>query len=115
MTTKNDQISDKHTSILGLLLRIFWMLLGNAILLFSAVFVFQGKDWMFHTADAVFWSTAAALVLARYLEIKFYNGLTNTGEPASMSHWRKYAAMLLICSAVVWTLLHIVTYMRPPV
>ena len=105
MTKQIDQSTEKYDSIFSLIVRVFWMLFGNVILLVSAALIFQRKDWKFHTADMIFWVTATALVLARYLDIKLYNGLT-AGEPASMSHWRKYAAVLLICSAVVWVLLH---------
>jgi hypothetical protein len=111
MNQKDQQITEKHDSIFGLLLRFFWMLLGNVILIISVIFIFQGKDWKLHTADAFFWGTAVALVLARYLDIKFYNGLTAAGEPASIANWRKYAITLLISSAAIWILTHLVNYL----
>ena len=111
MTKQNDQSTEKYDSIFSLIVRVFWILFGNVILLVSAILIFQRKDWMFHTADVVFWGTVAALVLARYLDIKLYNGLTATGKPASMSHWRKYAVVLLICSVVIWVLLHIINHL----
>ena len=110
MTQQNEQITEKHDSILSLILRLFWMLLGNVILIVSAIFILQGKNWQFHTADAFFWGTAVALVLARYLDIKYFNGLNATGEPASMAHWEKYAGLLVICAAAVWVLLHLINY-----
>ncbi len=110
MITKDQQITEKHDSILSLILRLFWMLLGNVILIVSAIFILQGKNWQFHTADAFFWGTAVALVLARYLDIKYFNGLNATGEPASMANWRKYAVVLTIGSAVIWALAHIINH-----
>ena len=110
MTKQIDQTTEKYDSIFSLIVKIFWTLFGNVILIVSVVLIFQRKDRMFHTADGVFWGTVAALVLARYLDIKLYNGLTATGQPASMSHWRKYAVVLLICSAVLWVLLHVINY-----
>ena len=112
MTKQNDQPAEKYDSIFSLMVRVFWMLFGNVILLVSAALIFQRKDWMFHTADIVFWGTVVALVLTRYLDIKLYNGLTAGGEPASMSHWRKYAAVLLIGSMVVWVLLHMISCLK---
>jgi hypothetical protein len=112
MTKQNDQPAEKYDSIFSLIVRVFWMLFGNVILFVSTVLIFQRKDWMFHTADVVFWGTVAALVLARYLDIKLYNGLTATGKPASMSHWRRYTAVLLICSAVIWVLSHATNYLN---
>jgi hypothetical protein len=110
MTKQNDQPTEKYDSIFSLIVRTFWMLFGNVILIASAVLIFQRKDWMFHTADVVFWGTVAALILARYLDIKLYNGLTAAGKPSTMSHWRKYTAVLLVCSIVVWGLLHVIYY-----
>lgn len=111
MTKQNDQPTEKYDSIFSLIVRVFWILFGNVILLVSVILIFQRKDWMFHTADVVFWGTVAALVLARYLDIKLYNGLTATGSPASMAHWRKYVVILLVCSTVVWVLLHAINYL----
>jgi len=110
MSKQIDQPPEKYDSLFGLILRVFWMLFGNAILCVSAVYILHLKGVFFHTADVVFWVTAAALVLARYLDIKFYTSLTATGEPASMTHWRKYAVVLLICSTVIWVLAHIINH-----
>jgi len=111
MTKQNDQSTEKYDSIFSLIVRIFWMLPGNALLLLTTISIFRHKGEIFHTADMIFWGTVAALILARYLDIKLYNGLTVAGEPASMSHWRKYTIILLICSTVVWVLLHAINYL----
>ncbi len=110
MTKQNDQPVEKYDSILSLFAKFFWTLLGNAILFFTAVSIFLHKGEMLHTADIVFWVTVAALIIVRYLDIKFFNGLTATGLPASMTHWRKYTVVLLICSAVIWVLSHIINH-----
>ncbi len=110
MTEQNDQPTNNHSSILSFILRLFWMLLGNAILFVSMLLIFQSTDGKFHIVDTVFWVTTASLVIARYLDIKFYNGHTATGEPADMSHWRGYTIILLVCSAVLWVLLHAINY-----
>lgn len=111
MTKQNDQPTEKYDSIFSLMVRTFWILFGNVILLVSAAFIFQRKDWMFHTADIIFWVTVAALVLARYLDIKLYKGLTATGQPATMRHWRKYTVILLVCLTAVWAALHAINYL----
>jgi hypothetical protein len=110
MTHQINQDTEKYDSIFSLFVRVFWILLGNVILIVSVILIFQHKDWMIHSADGVFWGTVAALILARYLDIKLYNGLTATGKPASMSQWRKYAAVLLTCSTIVWVVLHAIKY-----
>ncbi|MGB8225433.1 MAG: hypothetical protein WCE45_01005 [Sedimentisphaerales bacterium] len=111
MTKQNDQPIEKYDSILGLFAKFFWTLLGNAVLFFTAISIFQHKGEILHTADIVFWVTVAVLIIVRYLDIKFWNGLTVTGLPASMAHWQKYAAVLLICSTIIWGILHAINYL----
>ena len=111
MTKQIEQPTEKYDSIFSLFVRVFWALVGNAVLFFAAISIFLHKGGMFHTADAVFWGTVVALVLARYLDIKLYSGLTVTGLPASMTHWRKYTVILLICSAAIWIFSHIINHL----
>ncbi|MCX5638264.1 MAG: hypothetical protein NTX52_11320, partial [Planctomycetota bacterium] len=111
MSIQNDQTTDKQGSGLGIIMRLFWMFFGNAILFISIIFVFQHKGGVFHTADVVFWVTVAVLAFVRYLDIKFCSGFTVMGLPASMAHWIKYVAILLISSTAVWVLAHAVNYL----
>lgn len=111
MSTHNDPTSDKQGSIPDLLGRLFGMFFGNVVLLFSIIYIVEHKIRLFHTADIIFWITVAALIIVRYLDINFLNGLTATGLPASKAHWTKYVTLLLVCSTVVWVLSHIVSYM----
>jgi hypothetical protein len=108
---KADSSSSKQDSILGLLARVFWMLYGNLIPMISIIVILQHKGSMFHAADLVFWITIAALILVRYLDIKFWGGMTAAGGPATMADWNRYTAALLIGSAAVWVLSHVVSYL----
>ena len=81
MSKQNDQPIEKYDSIWSLFVRVFWILVGNAILLLTTISIFRHKGEIFHTADMIFWGTAAVLILARYLDIKFWNGLTVTCMP----------------------------------
>jgi hypothetical protein len=111
MSKQNDQTVVRHDGFLSVIARLFWMVLGNAILFISSIFIFEHEGATLHTIDAVFWITVAAIMLVRYLDIKFLGGLTATGTPASITHWRKHVTLLLICSTAVWVLAHGVNYM----
>jgi len=110
MSTPNDKRCDKQGSLLGILARFIWMFLGNFILFILIMCIFEHKNGLFHTADVVFWITVAALVIVRYLDINLLDGLTATGYPASMAHWRRYIIWLLVCSTALWLISHIVNY-----
>jgi len=108
MSKQNGQPIEKYDSIFSLFIRVFWMLFGNVILFFTTISIFQHKREIFHTADIIFWGIVATLVLARYLDIKFWPDTTPKGTPVTMAHWRKYAVVLLICSTSLWVIAHVI-------
>ena len=102
-----------HNSVPGLLARLFWMVVGNFILFISTIFILQNEQGrIFHTADVVFISTVVVLIIVRYLDIRFWGGLTVTDSIATMANWRKYALLLLGLSAAVWVISHALCYLR---
>ena len=111
MKKQNDQPTEKYDSPLGFMARLFWMLVGNAILFFTTIFILTNQGKMFNAADVVFGITVALLVLTRYIDIKLLGGLTVTDKPASMANWRKYTIFLLIGSTAVWVLSHAINYL----
>ena len=110
MSTREDQTVNRQGAPLGILARLWWMLFGNVLLAFSLVFIFRKEGGFLHPADGVFWVTVAALVLVRYLDIRFLDGQTATGEPASVGHWTRYAALLVSIATVLWGLAHAVSH-----
>jgi hypothetical protein len=111
MSVHSPQTTDRQSTAAGLLVRLSWMLLGNAVLGLSAVLIFRNTTGFFHTADAIFWITVAGLVLLRYIDIRFLNGLTAAGAPASARHWVRYVIILSACSVAVWTFAHAMNHL----
>jgi hypothetical protein len=95
----------------GCLLRIFWMLLGNALLAACAFFVLQNRSIFFGLADALYWVTVASLLAARYVDIRHFRGTTAEGEPATMVHWRRYALTIVLVSTCLWVAVHAIAYL----
>jgi len=111
MSEHDRRTADAQSSAAGILARLWWMLLGNAVLAFCIIFIFQHKGVFLHAADGVFWIGVASLVLVRYLDVRFLNGSTAVGEPASMRHWARYAVLLVIVCTVFWALAHGANYL----
>ena len=111
MKKQNDHPTEKYDSMLGLMARLYWMLVGNMTLFIVTIFIFLNQGKMFNAADVIFWVTVALLVLTRYLDINLLGGLTATDKPASMANWRKYTMFLLIGSTAVWGLSHAINYL----
>jgi hypothetical protein len=111
MPAPNGQVVDRQSTALGVLARLWWMAAGNFLLVFPIIFIVQDGGGFLQTADWVFWITLASLVLVRYADIRFLGGCTGAGEPASMVHWVKYAALLSAISIALWVLAHVAGYL----
>ena len=91
-------------------LRVWWMAVGNAVFLFSALYLaMAGRGWRLSVLDIVFWAAVVSLLFARFLDVSWYRGATSTGEPATMAHWRRYAVRLLVISVALWVGAHFVS------
>jgi len=110
MSQQNDQTVDRQGGFLSILARLFWMAIGNVILVISVVSIVHQKGAIFQIGDLIFWITVPALILVRYLDIQLWDGQTAMGTPATMTHWKKYTIVLLIGSTVVWVISNLVTH-----
>lgn len=102
------QEEGQHDSASGCLARLFWMMLGNAILAVAALKIFEGPSLGLTWADLVYWATVASLLVVRYADVRYLEGKRADGEPATMADWRRYSSMLTGSALVVWILLHAV-------
>ncbi|MBE3144451.1 MAG: hypothetical protein IMZ61_11090 [Planctomycetes bacterium] len=105
--TNQPQPIDKQSGILAILARPFWMFLGNFALMICATNILVGEGSSTKAPDIIFWSAVVAMITVRFLDIKFLDGQTATGEHATLAHWRKYAIVLIIISAIIWSAAHV--------
>ena len=96
----------KHDHLGGCLLRMFWMIVGNAILAFCVISMIRRDSSFFGLEDALYWSLVGCLLGARYVDIQYFKGQTADGEPASMVDWRRYAVRVGIASVGMWLIAH---------
>lgn len=94
------------TGCLGLIVRLIWMLVGNAALALLAVHIVQAGS--FSAVDVLFWAVVAAMVGVRYIDVTHLGGLTAEGEPASLRHWQRYTLYLVGASTGLYALAHAV-------
>ena len=85
------QKAPEKTSGAGMLARIYWMFLGNAVPLFAAILLATEEGEPL-AMSIVFWAGIAALLLVRLVDVRMLHGQTGDGEPAGMGHWARYAA-----------------------
>jgi hypothetical protein len=87
---------------LGCLLRLFWMAFGNAALLFAAFEVARSEH--IGTPDALYALVVVALLVARYIDVTRFNGMTAYAAPATRAHLRRYALVLVNVALFGWLL-----------
>ena len=102
-----DQPSVPQISASGCLARLFWMGMGNIILFFCLTYIFHNRVRGLALVDLGYWLTVAAMVAARWVDIRACHGDTVTGEPATLSHWRRYAVRLAGGALVAWIIIHL--------
>ena len=95
---------NEKTGCLGALVRLSWLLVGNAALFMLTVFIFQKRA--FSVFDIAFWAIVIGLIILRYIDITRLKGLTSDAEPASLLHLRRYAVTLLVISGALWAAAH---------
>lgn len=83
------------------LVRLTWIF-GGIILIFSAVFIAQGKGGLI--ADLSPFAMALVLVLVRFADIRYLNGETMDNKPATLGDWRRYAVKVLIVAGALYAL-----------
>ena len=105
---------ERHDPVGGCLLRVFWLMLGNVALLTSAYGIVEDSAAILGPADLLYWSVAALLLGARYADIRYFQGRTADGRPASMAHWRRYAAVLAVVSTAIWLAAHAASHLSGP-
>ena len=105
-----NQANSAQESGLGMLVRIFWMMFGNLILILLLVGIFYSEKRSLSLKDYIYWVIVILLIITRYVDIKYLGGLTAKGSPASISVWYRYAIVLVIGSGSLWGLAHITKY-----
>ncbi|MFH0918960.1 MAG: hypothetical protein V1913_01245 [Fibrobacterota bacterium] len=91
-----------YESLMGLVLSLFWLFLGNISLIYLAgVFAIRIEV---HGAfyGILYWANASALVVARYFDIRFFNGFTLEGAKATRDDWNRYLRYVTLFSVLLF-------------
>lgn len=97
-----DPSRSNSTGCLPVVLRTLWMAWGNVALFLCAAKV---ADPAAPAATTVLLFLVAGGVIAiRYIDITRFAGQTAEGEPADLSHWRRYALGVVLVSVSLWGL-----------
>ncbi len=93
-----------RSSLVALVLRILWSILGPVLLFALAGLIAQRGGYSI--IDILFGAGVAVVVFARLLDISKFEGTTLEGEPATMSHFWGYSLKLLMAATGAWLIAH---------
>ena len=97
----------QQSSGLGCLLRLVWMLVGNAAALLSAIWIaLNAGRSLFCAVDIVYSAAVLAVIVCRYLDIRYCAGTTDSGEPATMRNWRRHTIWAVGGGLLAWGAAH---------
>jgi hypothetical protein len=94
----------------GCLVRLTWVLLGNAIIALCFVGILRQRDGFPSVSHAFLLGTVVVVIGLRYVDIRWLGGQTATGDPATMAHWRTYALSIGLVGLAAWGLAHVVAH-----
>lgn len=96
--------TNEGQSGIAVLVRLFWMFLGNLLLIILSFKIAQSEG--ISIADIALWSVAVAIVVLRYIDIKYLNGQTANSQRATLSDWRRHLLLVAGAATVLWVFGH---------
>jgi hypothetical protein len=91
-----------------MLVRLIWIFLGNAALMFCAIYIAMRKAPVL--ADIIFFLLAIGLVGIRFIDIRVFKGETSENVPATLKDWRRYTIRILIVAGVLYIMAKIAAH-----
>lgn len=107
----DDRPATTHGTEAGCLIRLYWMFIGNVAVVFALGLLFDRRPRFPALLDLAVFAAVAALVAARFVDIRHYHGETGEGRPATMAQWRRYAVSVAGAGAAAWVLVRLLILM----
>lgn len=93
---------DESTSLLALLGRVFWMMIGPlSLILFAFSIVRTGSGWL-TALDVGYLVVLGGMLLARWHEFHRGSAKTVDGQRATPADWRHYVQTVVPLGLVTW-------------
>jgi len=91
-------------SLLAGLLRPFWMLIGNAVILLLALTLARLPPWTPSWRDGVFFASVACLVWSRWTDVTRHGGTSAQGEVMTRPMLLRWTAGAVAACTALWLL-----------
>jgi hypothetical protein len=91
-------------SFVPALLRAFWMLFGNGVVLVIALMIARMPPWSLSWRDLLFAASVGCLVWARWLDTRRYGGTAADGGPMTLALLLRWTATVVASTLALWVL-----------
>ena len=82
------------------------MIAGNGALYLSLVLIPVSRAPLPSYLDVIAVLAVVIMIVARRFDITHFGGRTMSDEPATLTHWRRYAVLLVVMAMLAWLLAH---------
>lgn len=86
----------------GCLLRVAWLIGAPVALLTLAALIVRDSAGPLDIYSALYGGTVLAALGLRYVDIVRFNGLTTSGEPATLADYRRYVLRFCAFALALW-------------
>jgi len=86
--------------------RLYWMLLGPALIVVTAALITKHTSWSLGWRDIVFWGAIGSLIAVRHLDAKRFGGASADGTPVTRHDLRRHAVIVAAAGLLLWVLAH---------
>jgi hypothetical protein len=103
---RNTAAEPKLESMQGCLVRLFWLVAGNAALLAIAAWILREDPHFLSPVSLAYWGVVAAIAAARVYDVRRLGGQTTDGRRATDADLRAYWPRLVAFAGVLWGAAH---------
>jgi len=90
-----------YTDPVGFLARMSWMLVANVGFLVCFFTIIRHRQPFPSWLDLAFAGIVLFAVSMRWVDIRFFHGQTSSGAPATMAHFVRYAALVVVVGGLL--------------
>jgi hypothetical protein len=107
MPSGGDHPNPEHDSLPGCFLRLFWLMIGNALLALALLQILFSQAPFFSGVDLFFWSVVGGMIAARFADVAYFRPATAAAQPTALSSGWQYVLTLIVAAATAWILAHL--------
>jgi hypothetical protein len=104
----------ESTPPISVFIRLYWMLAGHLAIGVTGVMILSNNFQPAILLHGIYFFAAIMCIVTRYIDIRFFKGLTGEYEPATMAHWRRYSLIVAAYAIPLWTIAFLVARSRLP-